>query len=682
MKGNNNTVRRVLIANRGEIARRIIRTCHRMGIETVAVYSDVDAHAPHVSEATFKEAIGAPTAYLSIDSIIQAVKHSGADSVHPGYGFLSENPAFVEALEREAITCIGPTSTTIRKLGSKTSAKELAKEADVPVAPTLLLRDEDLDTAAAKLDEFASRVGYPVIIKAAAGGGGRGMRVVNQAGDCRQELESAGREALKAFGSDEIFVEKFVAPARHIEVQIAGDAHGNCVALGTRDCSLQRSNQKIIEEAPATGLQPGVVEALCEAACRLAKASKYCNLGTVEFLYTSNGAFYFLEVNTRLQVEHPVTEMVTGLDLVEVQIRLARGESLESILGTLRSPSPAGHAIEARWCAEEYAGRFISATGIILDRVIATDSSLPGTVRADMGYEICSEVTHFYDSLLGKLIVHAPDRESAINLMSDVLERSWISGVGTNRSLLLHLISTEEFRHLQHSVQGTSTLLPTLDDSFRVQLHAHAICAALRMHTPLSQWAGNSPWFSHAATGATIANSYPLTTESQGQRISSTSSYSKSPTESAVLVEILTPKPRMLTLTLSSVVSTSQSVQRCSVTIDSGSAFEVEALHDGETTWIHTPWFSIAVKRALPARTAGDAEAHSSGASLTSPIPGKVAALYVKKGDVVQEGDLLLVLDSMKMEHPFRANRSGTITSLEVKQGAVIQAGSLLLEIL
>lgn len=666
-------VRRVLIANRGEIARRVIRTCHSMGIETVAVYSDVDAHSPHVREATLHEAIGGPTAYLSIEAIVSAAKRSGADSVHPGYGFLSENPAFAQALEREGIVFIGPSSQTITKLGSKTSAKDIAARANVPVAPTLLLPAGPVAQLASQLDAFASQVGYPVIIKAAAGGGGRGMRLVSTPGDCSTELESAAREAEKAFGSAEIFVEKYIAPARHVEVQIAADMHGSVMALGTRDCSLQRSNQKILEEAPATGLKSGVTEELCAAACRLAKEAGYSNLGTVEFLYIPDGLFYFLEVNTRLQVEHPITEMVTGLDLVELQIRIARGEKLHRIIGADSPPTPRGHSIEARWCAEEFTGRFVSATGIILDCVIPNKSDFEGSIRADMGYELCSEVSHYYDSLLGKLIVHAPDRHSAISLLDDVLSRSRISGVATNRSLLKHLIATNEFRALKHSIQGTAALLPSIEQLELNRLQAHCIAAALRVCRSHSPWAAQSPWMTCGSPHAASMR-YPFTTSIQGVLYSSTSSFS----DQGISVQISSPDSAEVMVTLSEVTKTSPQSFQCFASLNQGQPISAELFLDGEVTWVHTSDVSLALTSNFAQRRSTSGSLNSSEVTVSSPIPGKVAALHVKEGDSVTEGTLVLVLDSMKMEHPFRASRDGTIVSLGVTQGAIIQAGMTL----
>jgi propionyl-CoA carboxylase alpha chain len=673
-------IRRVLIANRGEIARRIIRTCRVLDIETVAVYSDVDAHAPHVGEASFKESIGGPMAYLSVEAILAAAKRSGADSVHPGYGFLSENPALPEALAEAGIAFIGPNAQTIRSLGSKTNAKAIAARASVPVAPTLLLTEDSIEARLKRLTEFTASVGFPVIIKAAAGGGGRGMRLITSHVECAEALESAARESLKAFGSPEIFVEKYIAPARHIEVQIAGDTHGDVVALGTRDCSLQRSNQKIIEEAPALELKPGVSEEICLAACRLAKEVGYSNLGTVEFLYTDDGRFYFLEVNTRLQVEHPVTELVTGLDLVKLQIEIARGAALRDVLGSEETPKPLGHAIEARLCAEEYTGRFAAATGIVLDMHVARGPSDSGLVRADMGYEVCSEVSHHYDSLIGKIIVHAPDRPQAIQLLAKALRATRVSGVGTNRSLLLHLLSTEAFRQLRHTVQGTASLLPAPEQIHDEWLTCHAIVAAARLMTPYSHWSSVSPWTDCDKAQATPLQ-YPLLTSVHGMHITSESQFE----DDGVTVRISAPHPRevfiRLTPSLNPISDPTRSINMCSVSIDRAVPVETVLYHDDTTTWVHTPNCSIAL-RTIHLRSGVHASQQAGGElPITSPIPGKVVSINVATGDRVSEGDLLLVLDSMKMEHPFRAPRDGVVASLGVAQGVVVNAGTTLLVI-
>ena len=672
MSPTSRSIKRVLIANRGEIARRIIRACRVLDIETVAVYSDVDVYAPHTREADYREPIGGPMSYLSIDAIVQAAIRSGADGVHPGYGFLSENPALSEALEKHEITFIGPPARTIRELGSKTNAKEIARQANVPIAPTLLLKDS-LASQVERLKKFATEVGYPVIIKAAAGGGGRGMRVVSSDDQIRDSLESASRESLKAFGSEEIFVERFISRARHIEVQIAGDSHGNVVALGTRDCSLQRSNQKIIEEAPATLLKPGVDEELRAAACRLAKQVGYTNLGTVEFLYSDDGLFYFLEVNTRLQVEHPVTEMVTGLDLVRLQIEIAQGANLREILGDLKTPEQIGHAVEARVCAEEFNGAFVTTTGIILDLEVPRGPTGSGLIRADMGYEVCSEVSHHYDSLIGKLIVHAPDRQQALGLLRDALRNLRISGVGTNRSLLNHLVTRDTFVKLNHTVQGTKDLLPSTAELIYEWTTAHAILAAIRTRKNLSSWSTQSPWSENDKANS-FGLFYPLTTVIHDCVIQSNSSVR----DDGVIVGVSAPNEVEVLIRIISSASTSLSTNTYSLSIDRASPIQVTILDDGPRVWIHTPTGSVGLTLSAPKRRGIGGNVAGGELVLKSPIPGKVAAINTEVGAKVTAGEILVVLDSMKMEHPFKAPRDGVIKTLPVNKGSLVSAGDVL----
>lgn len=668
------TISRILIANRGEIARRIIRACQSLGLESVAVYTDVDTDAPFVGEASLSHPLGEPTSYLSITKIIEAARATGADAVHPGYGFLSENAEFVDAVTAAGLVFIGPSAQSIRALGSKTNAKSLARRADVPISPTLVFSETSTDGRVRELQAFADQVGYPLIIKAAAGGGGRGMRILTPTSDAKGELESATREAEKAFRSGEVFVERFISPARHVEVQIVGDCDGRVVALGTRDCSLQRSNQKIIEEAPAINLKPDVEDALCQAACRLAKEAGYSNLGTVEFLYSPDGFFYFLEVNTRLQVEHPVTEMVTGLDLVRLQIEIARGRSLVEC-GVALPPRQQGHAFEARICAEEYTGQFVTGTGVITDLEIPLSSSLPGAVRADMGVEECSLVTHYYDSLLGKLIVHSHDRLAALGVLRDVLSRSRISGVPNNRSLLLHLARSEAFEHLTHSIQGTSALLPNRDEHLASLCEAHAIIAAIRAASPLSAWAKESPWTS--AELVSPALSFPFTSATYSDVVTSSTTLLGGQVE----VCVTAPLQQVYRLRVSRHEGGNSGVELWSICFDDVRTIEVSVSRDSKTTWVHLPSGSFHLTEVYRRAGARSASQEDGSTTLTSSIPGKVATIATKPGADVLAGDLLLVLDSMKMEHPMRAPINGSIQELHVGVGSIVQAGAPLVTI-
>lgn len=664
------SIQRVLIANRGEIARRIIRTCSRLGIETVAVFTTVDEHAPFVGEATHAEPLGSPDSYLSIEKILSAAQLSGANAIHPGYGFLSENAEFAEAVTRAGLIWIGPPSDAIRKLGSKTAAKQLAQAANVPVSPTLLLSGKDSSAAARTIEEFGRAVQFPLILKAAAGGGGRGMRFIDQGSDTIAELESARREALKAFGNDEIFVEKCITPARHIEVQLAADAQGNAVALGTRDCSLQRNNQKIIEEAPAINLLPGVEARLFEAAVSLAKASGYTNLGTVEFLYSGDGSFYFLEVNTRLQVEHPVTELTTGLDLVEIQIALAEGRTLAE-LGINTTPTPRGHAIEARWCAEEFSDSFTTSIGTVLEIVTPT-TSLPGAaVRVDRGVEPCSKITPFYDSMIGKIIVHADARESAVSALTDTLSRSRLSGVRTNRSLLLHLLNTHEFQTLTHSVQGTKGLLPPASRYVEEVKRSHALAAAIRCCVARSVWISNGPWLTDSPSAPLH---YPWKTFTNGHTLASRTTKRSG----GLLVEFQDEShtPPLL-ITILKGPSVDGPVTSALLAESNGMTSLVSLYADGPDLWVHTPESSIVLREESIGDIASARDV-ATGSIVRSTIPGKVAAVSVKEGDTVEHGSILLILDSMKMEHPIRAPKSGRVVSLPLQTGSLVHAGATL----
>ena len=429
--------KKILIANRGEIALRVIRACREMGIQSVAVYSDADARAPHVREADEAAHVGAAPSsesYLKGDRIIEAAKAHGAEAIHPGYGFLSEREWFARAVRDAGLVFIGPPAEAIAAMGSKTAARQLAVAAGVPVVPgtTEALAD------AAEARAIAEKFGYPVLLKAAAGGGGKGMRVVQKPADIDNALETARREAKNAFGDDAVYVEKYIVGPRHVEIQVLGDQHGNMLSLNERECSVQRRHQKMIEEAPSVAVTPDIRRAMGETAVRAAKAAGYFNAGTCEFLLDRDGKFYFLEMNTRLQVEHPVTELVTGIDLVQWQIRVAAGERLpfkqEEIV-------PRGWAIECRITSEDPTNGFLPSTGRISYLHLPSG---PG-VRWDGGIEIGSEVGLFYDPMLAKLIAHAPTREAAVARMHRALLELTIEGVESSRDFHLRVMEDAEF---------------------------------------------------------------------------------------------------------------------------------------------------------------------------------------------------------------------------------------------
>ncbi|MEW6284625.1 MAG: acetyl-CoA carboxylase biotin carboxylase subunit [Chloroflexota bacterium] len=428
---------KILIANRGEIAVRIIRACRELGIKTVAVYSDADKNALHVQQADEAVHIGAASpkeSYLNADVLIRAALASQADAIHPGYGFLSENASFAAAVESANLTFIGPSAASIRAMGDKAESKIRMKEAGVPTVPGA----EGLDSLP-EFESAAREIGYPILVKASAGGGGKGMRIVWEADDLPEEIDAARREALHAFGDDRLLIEKYIADAHHIEFQVFGDKHGHLVHLFERECSVQRRHQKIIEETPSPLLTPELRKQMGEAAVKAAQAVGYHNAGTIEFIFDPQlSTFYFLEMNTRLQVEHPITELTTGLDLVQWQIRVAAGERFPYAQEQL---TQRGHAIECRVYAEDPASGFLPSTGKLLQYI---EPRGPG-IRVDSGFRAGDEVTHFYDPLLAKLIVHAENRQAAIRKMQTALRDFVVHGVVTNMDFMQAVLSHPDF---------------------------------------------------------------------------------------------------------------------------------------------------------------------------------------------------------------------------------------------
>jgi 3-methylcrotonyl-CoA carboxylase alpha subunit len=480
---------KILIANRGEIAIRIMRACRELGIRTVAVYSEADKHSQHVQFADEAIPLGdaAPKeSYLNAEKLIRAALDSKADAIHPGYGFLSENASFAAAVESAGLTFIGPPGDSIRAMGDKAESKILMKKAGVPTVPGY----EGLETFA-QFKKAAQEIGYPVLVKAAAGGGGKGMRVVNEESELHEAIETARREALNSFGDERLLIEKYLAEAHHIEIQVLGDKHGNLVHLLERECSVQRRHQKIIEESPSPLLTSELREQMGQAAVAVAKAVHYHNAGTVEFIFDPKLAafdpstlplvagqrlqpFYFLEMNTRLQVEHPVTEAVMGLDLVHWQIRIAAGEKFPFAQANLHQR---GHAIECRIYAEDPANGFLPSTGELLQFI---QPQGPG-IRVDSGFQAGDEVTHFYDPLLAKLIVHAEDRASAIQRMQNALREFIVHGVVTNIDFMQAVLETDDFKHGRVSTQWVERTLESgslLPQQKTPELHS-LIAAAL-----------------------------------------------------------------------------------------------------------------------------------------------------------------------------------------------------------
>ena len=464
---------KILIANRGEIAIRIMRACRELGIQTVAVYSEADAHAQHVQfadEAVFIGNAAPKESYLNQDVLIRAALDSKADAIHPGYGFLSENASFAAAVESANLIFIGPAADSIRAMGDKAESKILMKKAGVPTVPGYegLESFEDFQKA-------ADEIGYPVLVKAAAGGGGKGMRVVNSANELKESIEAARREAQNSFGDERLLIEKYLADAHHIEIQVFGDKHGNLLHLFERECSVQRRHQKIIEESPSPLLTPELRARMGESAVNAAKAVNYFNAGTVEFIFDPKlSTFYFLEMNTRLQVEHPVTELVTGLDLVHWQIRIAAGEKFPFTQEDLHQH---GHAIECRVYAEDPSTGFLPSTGKLLQFI---QPQGPG-IRVDSGFAIGDDVTHFYDPLLAKLIVHAGSREDAIQRMKNALRDFIVHGVVTNIDFMQTVLETDDFKQGKISTRWVEKSLESgslLPDVQKLASGLHTIIAA------------------------------------------------------------------------------------------------------------------------------------------------------------------------------------------------------------
>jgi acetyl/propionyl-CoA carboxylase alpha subunit len=653
------SVTKLLVANRGEIARRIMRTAHAMGIGTVAVFSDADEHAPFVSEAD--EAVRLPgfapgDTYLRGDLIVEAAQRTGADAVHPGYGFLSENAGFARACEEAGITFVGPSPHAIDMMGSKIEAKRLMDEAGVPVLRGMTVTDE---TTADDLGRAGDDIGYPVLVKAAFGGGGRGMRIVRDATELAEAVEGAQREAASAFGNGTVFLEKYVESPRHVEVQIFGDHHGTSIHLFERECSIQRRHQKIIEESPSPAVDDALRKEICSAAVAAGRAIGYVGAGTVEFVMAPDGSFYFLEVNTRLQVEHPVTELVTGLDLVELQLLVARGEPLP--VGALEARMN-GHAIEARLYAEDVPGGFLPTSGPIHRlRVPSGDG-----VRVDTGFEDGSVVSTHYDAMLAKIITWAPTRTEAANRLADVLARSEIHGVVTNRPLLVRTLRHPEFlagqtdtgfyeRHDPSALGG-----PLSDDATR-RLHAIAATLAVRpantssSPVPRGIPAGfrnvgvESQPVSFAEGEATVEVAYHevrgvVTVDCDGEPVEGVKIWGCTPDDIDLELEGVRRRYR---------------IQR------------VAGVH-----YVDSPLGSSALTEVprFP-----DPESQVAAGSLLAPMPGSVVRLLVGEGDEVKQGQVLLALEAMKMEHAIRAPHDGTVHEVKVSVGQQVETSALLL---
>ncbi|MBC7201282.1 MAG: acetyl/propionyl/methylcrotonyl-CoA carboxylase subunit alpha [Pseudomonas balearica] len=640
----------LLVANRGEIACRVMRTAKALGLTTVAVHSAIDAEARHAREADIRVDLGGAKpadSYLLVDKLIKAAKASGAQAIHPGYGFLSENAGFARACDAAGLIFLGPPASAIDAMGSKSAAKALMETAGVPLVPGYHGEAQDYETFRAA----AEVIGYPVLLKAAAGGGGKGMKVVERESELAEALASAQREAQAAFGDARMLVEKYVLKPRHVEIQVFADGHGNCLYLNERDCSIQRRHQKVVEEAPAPGLSAGLRRAMGEAAVKAAKAIGYVGAGTVEFLLDARGEFFFMEMNTRLQVEHPVTEAITGLDLVAWQIRVARGEPLP--ISQDEVPLN-GHAIEVRLYAEDPDNDFLPATGTLDLYREAADG--PGR-RVDSGVAEGDTVSPFYDPMLGKLIAWGENREQARQRLLAMLAETAVGGVKTNLAFLRRVLAHPAFANAELDTgfiaRHQGELLPPqgeLPESFW-QLAASAFVQGEaereRGDDPHSPWQSKSGWRAGLPAETDLALSCG---------------------EAQQMVRLRPASAPKAQLTGEQLVVEQDGLRRQHWAIRRGDNLYLE--WDGELR---------CVQRVDPIAEAEASHAHHGG--LTAPMNGSIVRVLVEAGQHVEAGAALVVLEAMKMEHSIRAPQAGVVKSLYCSEGELVSEGTALVEL-
>ena len=644
----------LLVANRGEIARRIMRTAKEMGISTVAIYADGDAEAPFVTEADSAIALGGRTSaetYLDVSKVLDACKRSGADAVHPGYGFLSENAGFARAISDAGVSWIGPTPEVIAAMGDKLSAKKLMEAADVPTLPAIeITPDTDLVRA-------ANEIGYPVLVKASAGGGGRGMRVVEKETDLQGSVDSAKREAGSSFGDDTVFLEKWLDSSRHVEIQIIGDKHGNLVHCFERECSIQRRHQKIIEEAPSPAVSPEIREAMCDAALKAAASLGYSSAGTVEFLL-SGSEFYFLEVNARLQVEHPITEAIIGKDLVREQIRVAEGETLSFSQDDLRIN---GHAIEARLCAEDPNNDFLPSPG----PVIIWQPSTQGKARFDSGVESGSVIAVEFDPMIAKVIVHAPTRREAAARLARILETTQIHGLITNRDFLVTTLRHPSFLAGDTTTDFIERISPartrevTSDDLAEASI-AIAIESQARNHATTRVLKTMPSGWRNTILPFEMIDFQHLNRDCHVEYRSRRDGKFRFRTGDSPDELLVTP----------------YTCGNGLVDIDiDGRRVWYEVYRQGMQWYVHGRSGDLQITE-LPRYPGSGIDELAGG--LTAPMPGAVLATEVNSGDKVSKGDLLLILEAMKMEHRITAPMDGIISELHVATGDQVENGQLL----
>ncbi|MCC6160029.1 MAG: acetyl-CoA carboxylase biotin carboxylase subunit [Deltaproteobacteria bacterium] len=658
----------VLIANRGEIACRIIRTCRRLGVRTVAVYSSADAHAAFVEQADDAFAIGGPEprdSYLRIDRLVDAARRAGAQAIHPGFGFLAENAEFAEACVAAGFAFVGPDVPAIRAMASKSEARALMERAGVPVVPGW----HGDATEGGELAGHAEAVGYPLMIKATAGGGGKGMRIVHRAEDFAAALDSARREAASAFGDDRVLLERYITEGRHVEIQVFGDRHGNVVHLFERDCSVQRRHQKVIEESPAPGLAPELRAKLASAAVAAARAVDYVGAGTVEFMLDAGGDFYFLEMNTRLQVEHPVTEMVTGYDLVEWQLRVAAGEPLPVAQAQI---AQRGHAIEVRVYAEDPRNEFLPSIGELRHCRLPAQNA---HVRVDTGVREGDRVDVYYDPMIAKLIVWDADRRSALRRLRRALADYRIAGVTTNLTFLSALAAHPAFRegrvHTAFIDAHRDELLPTTQPASNIVLALASLFVLLRREQAAAEAAAQSgdpwsPW--HLTTGWRLNEHYEHTLRfwDWGREV-------------AVMIRFV-ESGFVAHFGEESLAISGEFDASGDLLADLGGArMSATVVQNGHEITVITA--SSTHRLLLSDLLDVEVDSERGGERIVSPMPGRVQKVFVRAGDAVERGDALIVVEAMKMEHTVRSNASGVVREVFFAEGDQVHEDAVLVDL-
>lgn len=658
-------IKKILIANRGEIACRVIKSARAMGIATVAVYSDADAAALHVQMADEAVNIGpapANQSYLVIDKILQAIKDTGADAVHPGYGFLSENRSFAEALSKAGIIFIGPPAGAIEAMGDKITSKKLAAEAGVSTVPGHMGLIADADEAV----KISTQIGYPVMIKASAGGGGKGMRIAWNDQEAREGFQSSKNEAASSFGDDRIFIEKFVTQPRHIEIQVLGDQHGNVIYLGERECSIQRRNQKVIEEAPSPFLDEATRKKMGEQAVALSKAVNYCSAGTVEFIVDGDRNFYFLEMNTRLQVEHPVTEMITGIDLVEQMIRVAAGEKL-----TMRQEDVTltGWAMESRIYAEDPYRGFLPSTGRLVRYRPPAEESRDGiVVRNDTGVYEGGEISIFYDPMIAKLVTYGKDRDTAIAAMSEALDAFRIDGIRHNIDFLGAIMAHDRFKS---GALTTAFIAEEYPDGFEGAALSEEQC---RVRAAVAYAMHQIEDARLRLISQAIPNYQSVATKTRAVVVDETV-FDVLPHDDGCVIG---DKDYAVT------VSWKPGDLFCRAQVNGGGyIFTVDKLPEGYALSGQGRRSEIAVRSPRAQELMMHMPAHDDGASekeLLCPMPGMVISINVEPGQSVKAGEALAVVEAMKMENILRAEREVTVKSVLCAVGDKLAVDDVMIE--